>query len=298
MKLGRLGVWIEYDEESSAFGAEFAKRVEQWGYSALWLGEAMGRDVLVSSSWLLANTSSLIVASGIANIYARDAMAMVASQIGLNEQSGGRFLLAMGVSHIPLVTALRGHGYGKPVATMHAYLEAMKQVQNFAPPGPEKPKTLIAALGPKMLELSRDHADGAHPYNVTPAHTAEARRILGPGKLLCVEQKVMLERDPSRARANARKVLQPYLQLSNYLINWRRLGFSDGDFSNGGSDRLMDAVVAWGDEDAIVSRIQQHWEAGADHVCIQTVDPDRPVGHLGIPVPDVNLLQRLATLTT
>ena len=296
MKLGKLGAFLEYDEKSSAFGADFAKRTEQLGYSALWIGEALGRDVLVSSSWLLANTSSLIIATGIANIYARDPMAMVASQVGLNEQSGGRFLLGMGVSHVPLVTGLRGHGYGKPIEAMRNYLDAMTKVQNFSPPGPEKPVTLIAALGPKMMALSRDDADGAHPYNVTPAHTAEARRILGPGKLLCVEQKVMLESDPSRARANARKVMQAYLQLPNYLNHWRRLGFTDDEFSNGGSDRLMDAMVAWGDEDVIVTRIQQHWEAGADHVCVQTVNPDQPVGPLGIVNPDEKLLQRLARL--
>lgn len=269
MKLGKLGIWTSLDGVTAAAGLAIAQRVEERGYAALWMPESRGRNVLVHAAWLLAGTGTLIVAPGIANIYARDAMAMANAQRGLNEQSGGRFLLGVGVSHVPMVNTLLGHVYGKPVATMRAYLDAMRTATYMAPPPPEPPRTIIAALGPRMLALAAEIADGAHPYNVPPEHTAEARRILGPDKLLCPEQMVVLERNPSEARRIARAALARYMQLENYVNNWRRLGFGDDDLAGGGSDRFLDANVAWGDEAAIRARIQQHWDAGADHVCIQ-----------------------------
>ena len=287
MQLGKLGVWAQMDGLSAAEGAEFARKVEGWGYSALWLPESRGRNVLVHSSWLLANTKSLIVAPGIANIYARDPMAMANGQRALAEQSGGRFLLGIGVSHAPMVTGLRGHEYGKPVATMRSYLQGMQLAPYLAPDPPEKPPTILAALGPRMLALSAELADGAHPYNVPPEHTAEARRIMGSGKLLCPEVWVLLESEPAKARSAARQALAPYMQLDNYANNWRRLGFGD-DLLGGGSDRFVDANVAWGDEGAIRKRIQEHCDAGADHVCIQTINPD------GSRRPDEKLLAMLA----
>jgi len=287
MELGKLGVWAPMDALSSAEGAEFARKVEAWGYSALWLPESRGRNVLVHSSWLLANTKTLIVAPGIANIYARDPMAMANGQRALAEQSGGRFLLGIGVSHPPMVIGLRGHEYGKPVATMRSYLQGMQLAPYLAPDPPEKPLTILAALGPRMLALSAELADGAHPYNVPPEHTAEARRIMGSGKLLCPEVWVLLESDPAKARSAARQALSHYMQLENYANNWRRLGFGD-DLLGGGSDRFIDANVAWGDEGAIRKRIQEHWDAGADHVCIQTINPD------GSRRPDEKLLAMLA----
>jgi probable F420-dependent oxidoreductase len=271
MKLGKLGVWTALDGVTAAAGLAIARRVEARGYAALWMPESRGRNVLAHSAWLLAGTEKLIVAPGIANIYARDAMAMANAQRGLNEQSGGRFLLGIGVSHVPMVSGLRGHVYGKPVATMRAYLDAMRAAPYLAPPPPEPPLTIIAALGPRMLALSASHADGAHPYNVPPEHTAEARRILGPDKLLCPEQMVVLEKDPSEARRIARAALERYMKLENYVNNWRRLGFGDNDLAGGGSDRFIDANVGWGDEAAIRARVQQHWDAGADHVCIQPI---------------------------
>ncbi|MBV8888758.1 MAG: TIGR03620 family F420-dependent LLM class oxidoreductase [Alphaproteobacteria bacterium] len=274
MKLEKLGVWAAMDTMSAAEGAAFAKRVEGWGYAALWLPESRGRNVLVHSSWLLANTDRLVVAPGIANIYGRDAMAMANGQRALAEQSNGRFLLGIGVSHPPMVEGLRGHAYGKPVATMRAYLQAMGEAPYQAPEPAQKPPTIVAALGPRMLALSGELADGAHPYNVPPEHTREARSILGQGKLLCPEQMIMLESDAARARAGARQALSHYLRLDNYVNNWRRLGFGDADLAGGGSDRFVDAMVAWGDEGAIRGRIQQHWDAGADHVCIQAIPPD------------------------
>jgi probable F420-dependent oxidoreductase len=274
MNLGKLGVWTALDGVTAKEALAIAQRLEARGYAALWMPESRGRNVLALSAWLLAGTEKLIVAPGIANIYARDAMAMAGAQRGLNEQSGGRFLLGVGVSHAPTVNKLRGHVYGKPVATMRAYLEAMRAAPYMAPPPPEPPLTVVAALGPRMLALSAELADGAHPYNVPPEHTAEARRILGPNKLLCTEQMVVLERDPAEARRVARIALERYMQLDNYVNNWRRLGFGDNDFAGGGSDRFIDANVAWGDEPAIRARIREHWDAGADHVCIQPIRLD------------------------
>ena len=286
MKLKKLGVWSGTDSLSAADAASFAKRVEAWGYGALWIPEAIGREVFSASAWLLANTRSLIIASGIANIYARDSLSSAAAQKGLNEQSGDRFLLGLGVSHIPFVQDVRQHEYGKPVATMRAYLRGMANAPYKSALPAAQPKTVLAALGPKMLELSAELADGAHPYNVPPEHTRQARAILGPDKLLCVEQGAILETNPAEARARAREFLTLYMGLPNYVNNWKRLGFSDADFTGGGSDRLVDAVIAWGDESAIRARIEEHWRAGADHVCVQAI------GATGS--PDERLLDLLA----
>jgi probable F420-dependent oxidoreductase len=207
MQLRKLGVWAGMDVFSAPEAAAFAQRVEAWGFGALWMPEALGRESFSASAWLLANTKTLVVATGIANIYARDPLSAASAQKTLNEQSGGRFLLGLGVSHVPMVEGLRGQTYGKPIETMRAYLEGIKQSPYSGPAPAEPPKTLVAALGPQMLALARDKADGAHPYNVTPAHTAEARKILGPGKLLCVEQAAVLETDAAKARARGRGFL-------------------------------------------------------------------------------------------
>ena len=273
MKLGKLGVWAGLDGMTAADALAFAQRSEERGFKVLWTPESRGRNVLVNAAWLLAGTSRLIVATGIANIYARDAVAMANAQRGLNEQSGNRFLLGLGVSHKPLVSDMRGHAYGRPVPTMRAYLEAMRAAPYQAPPPSEPPRTVLAALGPKMLALAAEMTDGAHPYCVTPEHTAEARRILGPGKLLCPEVMVVLEADPAKARAAGRAALSSYIQLENYANNWRRLGFTDADLAGGGSNRFVDANIAWGDEGAIRRRLQLYWDAGADHVCIQAIHP-------------------------
>ena len=274
MDIGKLGVWASLDGLPGAEALSFARRVEARGFKTLWMPESRGRNVFVSSAWLLAGTTRLIVAPGIANIYARDAVATASGQLALNEFSGGRFLLGLGVSHVPTVENIRGHVYGKPVATMRAYLEAMRAAPYQAPRPAEAPLTILAALGPNMLKLSAEMAEGSHPYCVTPEHTAQARRIMGPGKLLCPEQMVLLQTDPTEARRAARIALARYMALENYVNNWRRLGFTDADFAGEGSDRLVDANIAWGDEGAIRRRIQQHWDAGADHVCIQPIGID------------------------
>jgi probable F420-dependent oxidoreductase len=186
-----------------------------------------------------------------------------------------------------LVQGVRRHEYGKPIATMRTYLEGISAATYKAVAPESPPRTVLAALGPKMLELSRDLTDGAHPYNVPPEHTHEARASLGKNKLLCVEQGAVLETDATRARALGRKFLDIYLGLPNYVNNWRRLGFTDTDFAGGGSDRLIDSVIAWGDEKAIRKRIDEHWQAGADHVCVQAIGADG--------LPDERLLELLAS---
>ncbi len=288
MQIGKLGVWTWVDGLLPDRAGEFARRIESWGYSALWIPEAVGANPFAVHGWLAAHTERLILATGIANIYARDAMTTRSARDTIAALSGGRFLLGLGVSHAPMVSGLRGHEYGKPVSTMRAYLEAMEKAVYTGPAPPEPAPVVLAALRPKMLELSAESTRGAHPYNVTPEHTARAREILGKDAWLCPEQKVLLETDPSVARATARTALRFYIDLPNYRNNWKWLGFEESDFADGGSDRLIDAMVAWGDEKALAARIQAHHDAGADHVCVQAIPPD------GSPGCDERALEALA----
>jgi len=288
MQLGRLGVWTFLDLMSADEAARFAGRVEALGYSALWIPEAVGRDPFAFLGYLAARTQRLVLATGIANIYARDAMAMRAIQKTLAELSGGRFVLGLGVSHQHLVTGLRHHEYQKPVPAMSEYLDAMQAAFYRAVEPVEDAPVVLAALRPPMLRLAGAKTRGAHPYFTPPEHTVRARAILGPDAWLAPEQMVLLERDADRARAVARTNMQIYLGLPNYQNNLKWLGFTDTDIADGGSDRLVDAIVAWGDEAAIARRIQAHHDAGADHVCIQPLRAD------GEPGPDLRLLEALA----
>jgi len=275
MQLGAFGIWnFQLDILSAARMQETVAEFEELGYGALWFGEATGRESLTKAALLLAGTKRIIIATGIANIYGRDPITMSAGQKTLAEAYPNRFLLGLGVSHIPLVEKLRGHRYDKPVATMRAYLDAMDKAPYHAVAPASKLPRVLAALGPKMLQLSAERADGAHPYNSTPKHTAQARELLGPGPYLCPEQAVVLEKDPTKARAIARKFLAIYLTLPNYTNNWLRLGFQEADIKDGGSDKLIDAVIAWGDLKTVLNRIQEHHAAGADHVCIQVLTND------------------------
>lgn len=289
MQLGKLGVWCFFDGPAASATAAAAKRIESMGYSALWIPETVGRDPFVHASWLLANTSSLNVATGIANIYNREPGATLSAQRTLAEQSDDRFLLGLGVSHKPLVEGVRGLAYGPPAATMRTYLEKMAQAPYAGAGRDLAPRTVIAALGPQMLKVARTHADGAHPYFNSPFHTRVAREILGSDKMLCVEQKIILETDATRARQLARAVAQAYIGLPNYRNNWRRMGLTEADLSGGGSDSFVDATFAWGDLDAIKQRLKEHFDAGASHVCVQPVNPNGQIGDL-----DWNVLERLA----
>ena len=275
IQLGAFGVWtFQLDILPAARMQEAVAELEEMGYGAVWCGEALGREALTKAGLLLAGTKRVVIATGIANIYGRDPLTMAAGQKTLAEAYPNRFLLGLGVSHIPLVEKMRGHTYEKPVPTMRAYLDAMDKAPYQAVPPASKPPRVLAALGPMMLKLSAERADGAHPYNTTPKHTAQARELLGPGPYLCPEQAVVLETDPAKARAIARKFLEIYLGLPNYTNNFLRLGFQESDFSHGGSDKLIDAIVAWGDLKTVVNRVKEHHAAGADHVCIQVVTDD------------------------
>ncbi|MDN3352992.1 TIGR03620 family F420-dependent LLM class oxidoreductase [Actinomadura sp. DC4] len=270
-RLGRVGVWFI---SASAASAEVERpavvAIEQFGYSAFWFGEnPSSKEAFTHAAALLSWTEHMQVASGIANIWGRDASAAANGAATLADTWGNRFVLGLGVSHAPLVDT-RGHDYGKPLAVMRSYLEAMDTVP-FALPLAEAPPRLIAALRPKMLELSKTHAQGAHTYFTTPEHTRRARDILGDEPVLAVEQAVVLDTDEGSARAAAREYADRYLKLPNYQNHLRELGFTDDDLK--GSDALVDAVVAWGDPDAIAERVRAHHDAGADHVCVQTIAP-------------------------
>jgi probable F420-dependent oxidoreductase len=273
--LGKFGIWYGgIDALSSAESQRAAQVVEKLGFGALWIAEAVGRDPFVSSAMLLNATSTLKLATGIANVYARDAMTMVAGQKTLAEAFPDRFLLGMGVSHGHLVAGIRKIDWSKPYSYMSDYLDKMDKSLFMARSAEHDPGRVLAALGPKMLQLSAEKANGSHPYFTTPEHTAEARRVMGADALLAPEQMVVLNTDPTAARVTARKGMKIYLGLPNYANNLKRFGFEDGDFADGGSDRLVDAITAWGTPAQIAVRVQQHIDAGADHVCIQVLRDD------------------------
>ena len=271
--LSPLGVWtFALDQQPATRAAELAADLEEMGWGAIWVPEAVGRDPFVNATLLLSATQRMVVGTGIASIYARDAMAMAACWNSVTEAFPDRFLLGLGVSHRPSVEDMRGHEYGPPVSTMAEYLDRIDASVYFAALPSTPPRRVLAALGPRMLGLARDRTDGAHPYLVTPEHTASAREILGPDRLLAPEQMVVLETDPTRAREIARGTLAMYLPgLPNYANNVRRLGFTDEDLTAPLSDRLVDALVAWGDAESIAARVRAHHDAGADHVAIQVL---------------------------
>jgi probable F420-dependent oxidoreductase len=270
MKLGRLGVWYSTDKLNGAQLGDFMRVIESSGYSAFWYPESRGYESMSLAGYLLSKSTKLTIGSSIANIYARDPFTAQRAMVSLNNFYGGRFILGLGVSHIPMVEGLRGHRYDKPLGAMRAYLDG---IHKGLPAGEEQP-VVVAALGPKMLALSAEKSQGAVPYNVTPKHTAQAAAILGKGKTLAVEQKVMIESDPVRARALGRKELARYMGLPNYRNNWLREGFSEAELADGGSDRFIDAMVLWGDAATIKKGLRAHFEAGATHVCLQPVHDD------------------------
>ncbi|HET7571526.1 MAG TPA: TIGR03620 family F420-dependent LLM class oxidoreductase [Gaiellaceae bacterium] len=276
MALGRVGVWVgrlgvlPAREEAAA-----ARELERLGYGALWYGEGpFNREAFAHAALLLAATERVAVASGIASIWLREPVSARNGALALAEAHPGRFVLGLGVSHAPLVERI-GREYRRPLAAMRTYLSEMDAAGEYRAAAPAEPAPVVlAALGPLMLELSRDAADGAHPYLTTPEHTRRAREILGAGKLLAPEQAFALETDPARARAVGREHVGRYLELPNYRNNWLRLGLDVEDV-----DGLVDALVAWGDEAAVRARVEEHLAAGADHVCVQAIGED-PLGDL------------------
>jgi probable F420-dependent oxidoreductase len=275
MQLGRLGVWYSMDKLATAQHIkDFAVTVEKLGYDVLWYPESRGFESLSVAGFALGHTRRLKLGSSIASIYARDAYTSRRGMLSLHDLYGERFILGLGVSHPPMVEGIRGHRYEKPVPAMRAYLDAMTKGEAGADSWP----IALAALGPLMLKLSAERTRGALPYNTTPQHTAEAARIVGPGKWVAIEQKVALETDPAKARALGRKELERYMRLDNYRNNWLRIGFTEAELANGGSDRFIDAMVLWGDAATIKRGLRAHFDAGATHVAIQPVHEEGDLG--------------------
>jgi len=265
MQLSRVGVWCGQvrGKEMGEVG-EIAAQAEELGYGAFWIPGGVGGDALDRCAAVLAATTSLVAATGILNVWRYDPVDVAAQTASLGDESGGRFLLGLGVNHDRRIDA----EYVKPLAKVRSYLDELDAAG-------QSPETrVLAALRPRMLELAATRAGGAHPYFVPPEHTARARATLGPDSLLAPEQAVLLESDPATAREIARKFCSLYVQLPNYTNNLRELGYSDADFEGQGSDRLIDAIVAWGTPEQIATRVRAHHDAGADHVCIQVLGAD------------------------
>ncbi len=274
-RLGRVGVWlgalmgVPADVERPT-----ARRIEELGFGSIFVGERIGgKEAMAHQAVLLAATDHIVVGTGIANVWSRHPAAMQGGSATLGDAYPGRFLLGLGISHALMVDT-SGMTYEKPLAHMARYLDDMAASAAIGPVSEVPVPHLLAALRPRMLELARDRTDGAHPYFVPPSHTALAREALGPDKLLVPEQAVVLTTDADRARQVARQHMATYLMLPNYVNNLRHLGFTDDDLADGGSDRLVDAIVAWGDESALAARVTEHLDSGADHVLIQ------PLGNL------------------
>lgn len=276
MELGRVGIWTSHlDLQPIGRVPDIAAELEALGYDALWLPEVAGRDPFVNAALILGGTERLVVATGIATIYSRDPIAMSSVSKTLTDAFPGRFLLGLGVSHQPAVEGIRNHEYAPPLTAMRAYLDGMDAAPYFAAPPAVEPVRALAALGPKMLALAAERAVGAHPYFVPVEHTAVAREVMGPDAWLMPEQMAVLETDSATARKIARTTMATYLALPNYVNNLRRLGWGDEHLADGGSDRLVDAIVVWGDETAVRARCDEHFAAGADHVCVQVLPEHR-----------------------
>jgi probable F420-dependent oxidoreductase len=270
-QLGRVGLWSAALANAPAGEVrEALPELEELGWPSVWYPEGGGRETFAAAALALAASERIAVCSGIANIYARDATAMMNGGRSLAEAFPGRFVLGLGVSHrVPL--GARGHDYLPPVPTMRSYLDGMEQATYMGPEPPEPAPIVLAALGPLMLKLAAERSAGAHPYFTTVEHTARARELLGPDAVLAPELGVVLAGSFSEARERAASYVSFYLPVENYRNHLVRLGFGEDDLADGGSDRLFEQVVAWGDAGAIRARVQEHLDAGADHVCIQVV---------------------------
>jgi probable F420-dependent oxidoreductase len=270
MELGRVGIWSgQLRRADPSAISEAASELDELGFGAIWVPGGHGGDVFGDVTRLLAATSRATVATGILNVWMHTPEETATGHAALTGRHPGRFLLGLGVSHEPAVTN-SGQVYERPLAKMRGFLDALDAADQAVPAN----ERMLAALGPRMLELARDRTAGAHPYLVTPDHTAAARAALGDGPLIATEVMVVLDDDAERARAVARQHLSRYMVLPNYTNNFLRHGFTDYDLRDGGSDHLVDGLIAWGDLDAVAARIREHHDAGADHVCIQVLQAD------------------------
>lgn len=275
MNLGRIGLWAaDFDLQPMAKAQEAIAHVEEMGYGAVWVPEAVIREPFASTALLLSATKKMVLATGIASLHARTAQTMQAGWKTLTEAFPDRFLLGIGVSHAPMVQGVHKGNYDKPYSTMVEYLDAMDNGIFFAAAPTTAPQRVLAALGPKMLKLAADRGAGAHPYFTPVEHTAFARETMGTGALLAPELAVVLETDATKAREIARKYMTTYTRLPNYTNNLKRFGFTEDEITKQ-EDRLVDAIVAWGSLDTVVAAVKGHLDAGADHVCIQVLT-DKP----------------------
>jgi len=266
------GVWLAPEGLGSDEIRALGPRLEALGYSTLWVGETFGRDPFALLAAVGAGTTSLGLATGIANIYNRHPGVMLQGANTVAEQTGGRMTLGLGVSSPAIVSKVRGIEYDKPLSFLRTYLDVMDGALYTSVPPAEPVPRVLAALGPKMLELAAERTDGAHPYNTTPEHTAMAREVMGPDAGLFVEQKVMLTDDAAQARETGAKVLKFYSRAPGYRNAWLKMGFSEDDI-DGLSEKLVDGLIAWGDVDKIEARLAEHADAGATHVCIHPLHP-------------------------
>lgn len=266
-EVGRIGLWTRVgDWTAEENPRQVAAEAEELGYGTVWIGGVPPETLFPLVRELFAETRQLTVASGIASIWEHEAADTARAIADLDATHPERFLLGLGVSHAPAVRRLNKN-YTRPYSAMVEYLDTLDASTPTVPAN----RRVLAALGPRMLRLAAQRAAGAHPYSTTPEHTATARQALGAGPLLAPEQKVLLESDPSVARRAAREAMAVYLALPNYTNNLLRSGFTEADLADGGSDRLVDALVAWGDEDSVRRRVHEHLQAGADHVAIQAI---------------------------
>jgi probable F420-dependent oxidoreductase len=267
-ELSGVGLWAPgFRDGGPGEVREAVAELEGLGFTALWMPGGAGGPILERAQLLVDATVTIAVATGILNIWAHEPYDVATAHAGIELDAHGRFLLGLGVSHAPMVDRMEGARYGRPLSKMRSYLDALDAQPTPVPPS----ERVLAALGPKMLDLARERAAGAHPYFVPVAHTRFARERLGPGPLLAPEQGVVLDEDPTAAKAKAREHLARYLQLPNYTNNLLRHGLTEDDLRDGGSDRLLDAIVVTGGVEAVAERIREHREAGADHVCLQVL---------------------------
>ena len=275
VNLGRIGLWAaDFDLQPMSKAQEAIAAVEEMGYGAVWVPEAVLREPFASSALLLSATKKMVLATGIASLHARTAQTMQAGWKTLTEAFPDRFLLGIGVSHAPMVQGVHKANYDKPYSTMVEYLDAMDAGIYFAAAPTTAPQRVLAALGPKMLKLAAERGAGAHPYFTPVEHTAFARETMGAGALLAPEVAVVLETDATKAREIARKYMTTYTRLPNYANNLKRFGFTEDEITKQ-EDRLVDAIVAWGSIDTVTAAVKSHLDAGADHVCIQVLT-DKP----------------------
>lgn len=280
MNLGKVGVWsMELRFGDKAEAARGAAEIEELGFGTIWVPGGIGGDVTGDLDHLLSATSRVVIATGILNIWKHEPIDIAAWFNALPEAQRSRVMLGLGVSHGPLI----GENWNRPVAKMAEWLDA------FEAAGMPLEQTCLAALGPKMLELAGRRTAGAHPYLVTPSHSAEARAIMGQGKLVAPEQGVVLDPDPASARAKASEALTHYRRLPNYCNSWKRQGFTDADIEQE-SDALLDGIFAMGDAAAIAARVKAHHDAGADHVCVQTITGG---AGLGASLADLRVLAKI-----